>query len=72
MLGTARPIVSPTNATKRLLLAISPKPLWRCSLQIARFDFPGREAKEHAGQVTSITVANEVAQVLTGGAAKAR
>ena len=39
---------------------------------IPRFDFPGRAAKKHARQVTLITIANEVAQVLARGAAKAQ
>src|SRR6202045_4926349 len=39
---------------------------------ITGFDFPGRGAKEQAGQVATITVANKVAQVLARGAAVAQ
>ena len=40
--------------------------------RVTGFDFPGRSAKEHAGQVASVAVAKEVAQVLARGAAVAQ
>ena len=39
---------------------------------ITGFDFPGRSAKEQAGQVATITVPNQVAQVLARSAAVAQ
>src|ERR1700737_1604518 len=39
---------------------------------ITSFDFPRRSAKEHAGQVSSVTVPKQVAQVLARCAAVAQ
>jgi len=39
---------------------------------ITGFDFPGRPAKEQAGQIASVTVSNKVAQVLAPGTAVAQ
>jgi len=39
---------------------------------ITSFCFPGRSAKEHAGQVASITVPNQVTQVLARGTLEAQ
>jgi len=39
---------------------------------ITGFDFPGRSGKEYAGQVASVTVPKQVAQVLARGALEAQ
>ena len=39
---------------------------------VTGFDFPGRAAKEQAGQIASVTISNKVAQVLAPATAVAQ
>ena len=57
------------NYERQSLLALLDAP---ADEGITGFDFPGRGAKEQAGQVTTKTVANKIAQVLARGAAVAQ